>query len=180
MTDCLNRKLNRTKVLIAGLLLLPCLALALPSDRQQPISINSDTADIDNKQGISIYRGNVVMIQGTTRITGDVITIYSTAREITKVVATGGKERAYFEELQSKQQGVVQAWGETIKYDVANETVELLKNAQFAQKGDTFKGEKIDYDISGQTVVAKGASNQGGNGRVQMVIQPKQSHNKQP
>ena len=178
MTDRINQTLNHTKIAIAGLLLAPCLALALPSDRQQPININSDTADIDNKKGISIYRGNVVMTQGTTRITGKVVTIYYSTRKISKVIATGGKERAYYEELQSEQQGMIQAWGKTIEYDLTKDKIELVENAQLAQKGDTFKGDKIDYDISEQTVVAKSAPNQSGSGRVHMVIQPKNNQTK--
>ena len=159
---------------LVGLLFVPLMAMALPADRQQPIKINSDAADIDNKTGVSVYRGDVVMTQGTTRITGDTITIYTKGREVTKVIAQGNKARAYYEELQPGEQGTVQAWGNTIRYDVNGDQIELIKNAQLSQKGDTFKGEKIYYNVALQTVNAKGTPNQGENGRVQMVIQPRQ------
>lgn len=167
--------LPRVKVFVGGLLFIPFIAMALPADRQQPIKINSDTADIDNKKGVSVYRGDVVMTQGTTRITGDIITIYTKGREVTKVIAQGNnKGRAYYEELQPGEQGTVQAWGYTIRYDVNGDQIELIKNAQLSQKGDTFKGEKINYNLAQQTVNAKGTPNKGESGRVQMVIQPKQ------
>lgn len=159
---------------LVGLLMVPFMAMALPADRQQPIKINSDTADIDNKTGISVYRGDVVMTQGTTRITGDIITIYTRDREVTRVIAQGNKTRAYYEELQPGEQGIVQAWGNTIRYDINSDQVELIKNAQLSQKGDNFKGEKIYYNVALQTVNAKGTPDQGENGRVQMVIQPRQ------
>ena len=167
------------KSLTIGLLLMPILALALPSDRQQPINIHSDSADIDNKTGVSVYRGDVIVTQGTTRITGDVVTVYSQGQEVKKVTAQGKAKRAYYEEQQPNDQGVVQAWGFTIQYDIRNDEIVLTKDAQLSQKGDTFKGEKINYDVTRQTVNAQGAVKQGKSGRVQMVIQPKQT-TKQP
>ncbi|WP_257293545.1 lipopolysaccharide transport periplasmic protein LptA [Endozoicomonas sp. YOMI1] len=174
MTRLPQPRARLNKKWLVGLLFVPFMAMALPADRQQPININSDTADIDNKKGVSVYRGDVVMTQGTTRITGDTITIHTRDREVTKVIAQGNKVRAYYEELQPGEQGIVQAWGNTIRYDVDSDQIELIKNAQLSQKGDTFKGEKIDYNLTLQTVNAKGTPNQGDNGRVQMVIQPRQ------
>ncbi|MBO9494592.1 lipopolysaccharide transport periplasmic protein LptA [Thalassotalea sp. G20_0] len=179
MTRLPKPKALLNKQWLVGLLFVPFMAMALPADRQQPIQIDSDTADIDNKKGVSVYRGDVVMTQGTTRITGDVITIYTRDRELTRVIAQGNKARAYYEELQPGEQGIVQAWGNTIRYDVDSDQIELIKNAQLSQKGDTFTGEKIDYNLTLQTVNAKGTPNQGDNGRVQMVIQPRQEKAKQ-
>ncbi|MBO9484429.1 lipopolysaccharide transport periplasmic protein LptA [Salinisphaera sp. G21_0] len=179
MTRLPKPKALLNKQWLVGLLFVPFMAMALPADRQQPIQIDSDTADIDNKKGVSVYRGDVVMTQGTTRITGDVITIYTRDRELTRVIARGNKARAYYEELQPGEQGIVQAWGNTIRYDVDSDQIELIKNAQLSQKGDTFTGEKIDYNLTLQTVNAKGTPNQGDNGRVQMVIQPRQEKAKQ-
>ncbi|WBA80886.1 lipopolysaccharide transport periplasmic protein LptA [Endozoicomonas sp. GU-1] len=174
MTRRPKAKALLNKQWLVGLLFVPFMAMALPADRQQPIQIDSDTADIDNKKGVSVYRGDVVMTQGTTRITGDVITIYTRDRELTRVIARGNKARAYYEELQPGEQGMVQAWGNTIRYDVESDQIELIKNAQLSQKGDTFTGEQIDYNLTLQTVNAKGTPSQGDNGRVQMVIQPRQ------
>ena len=168
----LNKSLFRSLPLLA-ILIVPQLALALASDRGKPIEIESNSADIDNKKGISIYRGDVVMVQGTTRITGDTITVYSKEREVTKVVAEGKTTRAYYEEQQDKDQGTLQAWGHTIDYNVLTENIELIKNAELAQKGDTFKGENIKYNLTLQTLSAKGKPQEGSKGRVQMVIQPK-------
>ena len=55
------------KSLIAGLLcnLAAAAVLALPDDREQPISIKADKAVRDEKQGFTIYSGNVIMEQGS-------------------------------------------------------------------------------------------------------------------
>ncbi|WP_067582738.1 lipopolysaccharide transport periplasmic protein LptA [Endozoicomonas ascidiicola] len=167
--------MSLNKSLIAGLLFIPALAFALPEDRQQPINIRSDTADIDNKKGISIYRGDVIVTQGTTRIVGDTVTVFTSGQEVTKVTAQGKKKRAYYEELQANAQGTVQAWGYTIHYSINKDEIELIRDAQLTQQGDTFKGDKINYDLAKQTVNAKGSQSQSDGGRVQMVIQPKQA-----
>lgn len=168
----LNKSLLCSLPLLAAFIM-PQLALALASDRGKPIEIASDSADIDNKKGISVYRGDVVMVQGTTRITGDTITIYTQQRDVTKVVAEGKSTRAYYEEQQEKGQGTLQAWGHTINYDVLAENIDLIKDAELVQKGDTFKGENIHYNLTLQTVSAKGKPQEGSDGRVQMIIQPR-------
>lgn len=172
-----ERKNSRS--LLGLLFLLPALAMALPSDREQPIEIESNSADIDNKKGVSIYRGDVVMTQGSTRITGDVVTVYTENQEVQKIVAEGFKKRAYYEEQQPDAQGTLQAWGHTIDYKISDEKIYLIKQAQLVQKGDSFKGELIDYDLVQQKVNAKGVENKQGEGRVQMVIQPKSERQEQ-
>ena len=42
-------------------------ALALPSDRSQPISLVADKATYNDKTGITTYTGNVVIEQGTMK-----------------------------------------------------------------------------------------------------------------
>ena len=37
---------------------------ALPSDRDQPIRVQADSAELDDKQGVAVYRGAVVITQG--------------------------------------------------------------------------------------------------------------------
>lgn len=170
----LNKSLLRILPLL-GLLLLSQPGFAAPvAPREKPIEIESNSADLDKKSGVSVYRGDVVMTQGSTRITGDTITIYTAQDEVTKVVAEGKKNRAYFEELQPNEQGLLQAWANTINYDLKAEQINLLKNAELKQKGDTFKGETIEYNISQQTVNARSETGEGSTNRVQMVIHPKQ------
>ena len=169
-----HRLLSFVRQWLIALVLIPVLAQALPGDRQQPINISSDTADVDTKEGISIYRGDVVVTQGTTRITGDIVTVYTNDREVSQVVAVGEGRLAYYEEQQPDDQGTLKAWGESIRYDVHGGQIELIKDARLTQKGDIFTGEKIDYNLTQQTVNARGTREQGAAGRVQMVLQPRQ------
>ncbi|WP_263322172.1 lipopolysaccharide transport periplasmic protein LptA [Endozoicomonas sp. Mp262] len=165
--------MNRIKSFFLVILMLPGIAAALQSDRQKPIEIESNSADLDNKKGISVYRGNVIMTQGSTRIEGDLITIYNDAhRKVTRVVAKG--QRAYYEQQQENGKGKLKAWGNTINYDAAGDRIELLQQGELTQEGDVFKGEKIEYNLKLQTVNASGQpAGNGEKGRVIMVIQPR-------
>ena len=172
----LNNPNNRTSllaILLVPLLLAPQQALALASDREKPINIKSESGESDFENETSIYRGNAVMVQGTTRITGDVITIYMKQRVVTKVIAEAKTTRAYYEEQQDKGKGTLQAWGHTIRYDIQNNTVNLITNAELAQNGDTFKGDTIHYNVTQQTVKAEGSPKEDGNKRIEMVILPR-------
>ena len=78
-----------TLLLFLVLHLLCAEVFARPDDREKPIHITADTAELNDKTGISIYRGDVEMVQGTTILTGDVITIHSSDKKVNKVISIG-------------------------------------------------------------------------------------------
>lgn len=143
-------------------------ALALPSDRDKPIHVKSQRADFDTERGLTVYTGDVVVTQGTTLVTGEVVTIKTVDRKVVEVSSKGGKKPAYYEEDRSGDQGKVKAWGQLIRYNLQANQVELIDNARLHQNGDNFTGEKIVYDTTSKTVNASGNDS----GRVQMVIKP--------
>ena len=48
---------------------------ALSTDRDQDIEIEADSLESDDTKGLAIYKGDVVIVQGTLKITGDHVTI---------------------------------------------------------------------------------------------------------
>ncbi|MBD2835831.1 lipopolysaccharide transport periplasmic protein LptA [Pseudomonas sp. JM0905a] len=155
-------------------------AWALPTDRDQPIRVQADSAELDDKQGVAVYRGNVVITQGTLKITGDTVTITQDANGDVEVFTSVGKP-AYYEQKPSVDKQIVKAYGLTIQYFAANERIILLDQAKVVQEGNTFEGEKIVYDTQRQIVNAGRAT--GGNvttprPRIDMVIQPKKKEQK--
>ena len=48
---------------------------ALESDLEQPIMIEADSLEIDDREGTSLYRGNVDIRQGTIHITADSVKV---------------------------------------------------------------------------------------------------------
>ena len=83
----------RNKLLLICLLLTQIIgvnnAMARSDDRDKPIHITADTAELNDKTGISIYRGDVKMVQGTTILTGDIVTIHSNEATVEKVISIG-------------------------------------------------------------------------------------------
>ncbi|MDP0588605.1 MAG: lipopolysaccharide transport periplasmic protein LptA [Candidatus Endonucleobacter bathymodioli] len=156
-------------------MLIPGIVLALSEDRRKPVGIESDSASLDHKKGMSVFRGSVIMTQGTTQIKGDVVTIYNNKeREVTRVVAEGNRKRAYYAEQQEGVKGKLQAWGMTIDYNISEDQIVLLNEAEVSQGGDILKGERIEYDILQQSVRAIGKFvNDGSKGRVRMIIKPR-------
>ena len=65
-------------------------AYALSSDREQPIEIEADRAEADERARVTIYRGDAVITQGTLRITGETVWIYFNENdEFVKLVSEG-------------------------------------------------------------------------------------------
>lgn len=162
-------------ILSLGTALGSAAAWALPSDRDQPIRIQADTAELDDKQGVAVYRGDVIITQGTLKITGDTVTITQTASGDIDVFTSVGN-LAYYEQKPDVDKDIVKAYGKTIQYFASNERIVLIDQAKVIQEGNTFEGEKIVYDTRRQIVNAGRAT--GSNvstprPRIDMVIQPK-------
>lgn len=147
---------------------------ALPSDRDQPIHIQSDSAERNEKKGITTYRGDVQMDQGTLRIEADKVVIHSLDNQVSMIVATG--KPAHYHQTPEVNKPAVKASGNTIKYMVTEEKLQLIKNASLVQNdGTTMTGERINYDMKDAVVKAAGQTN---SKRIHMVIPPKSERQK--
>ncbi|MCP3849904.1 MAG: lipopolysaccharide transport periplasmic protein LptA [Gammaproteobacteria bacterium] len=181
---------NKAKQLLSGVLLslslfsFPISAIALSSDRNQPINLEADHADIDDLKGISIYTGNVILTQGSMVIKSNKLTLYNDENnELVKAVAVGlNKKLATFKQRPEGKDKDFRARAITMIYYLDKDKIHLLKNAYVWQAGDTFSGDKIIYDTKKETVLASSVKNKNGTpvssgGRVKVTIQPK-SQNK--
>jgi lipopolysaccharide export system protein LptA len=146
-------------------------ALALPEDQQQPIRISADQALRNEKEGITVYSGNVEMEQGSLHISADRITIYRIVEEADKIVAKG--QPAQLQQQPDPNKGPVKASAGVIEYYKIEERVHLKHDARIEQDGSRVTGETIDYYIAEQLVKA-GSSRANDDSRVQVVI-PAQS-----
>ena len=162
--------LNALLTVVISTLSAPLWALA--SDKEQPIHISSDSAERNEKKGITIYTGSVQMEQGTLRIDADKVVIHSVNNEISKIVATG--KPAEYRQKPSPQKQMVIAKGDTIEYMLDVEKLFLINNASLRQNdGTIMTGKRIDYDIKESLVKAESSKTNTKNDRIHMVIQPK-------
>ncbi len=166
---------NLSALLLAGCCLLPAMASALPSDSEQPIHIQADTADLDDKKGTAIYRGDVVITQGTLKITGHTVTLVQGKSGDVEYFKSVGNQ-AYYEQIPNEGDDLLKAWGNTIEYFLPKDTIVITDQAKVSQSGNTTRGEKITYNIK-QEQVNVGRAQPGSvskpEPRVHMVIQPK-------
>lgn len=156
-------------------------AWALPTDRDQPIHIQSDDAQLDDKQGIATYTGNVIITQGSMKITGNKVTITrSAAGDVDVFTAVGNL--AYYEQKPAVDKQIVQAYAVTIQYHAALDRIVLIDKAKVINEGNTTEGEKIVYDTVKQVANAgraTGANVTAPRPRIDMVIQPKKKTDEQ-
>ncbi len=163
-----NLSLRSAVLAIAGTALaLPC--LALPDDRQQPISIESDYAERNEKTGRTVYRGNVVISQGSVLIAADEITLHVDNNKINRIECEGTP--ASYQQKPEIDGAIMIARANHIDYLPATNKLTLKQNAMLSRDGTIIKGDSIDYDINKQTWKAKG-DNQGQQKRIQLVIPP--------
>lgn len=156
---------------LLALALLPVEAGALSSDRDQPMQIEADRVELDDAAGVSVYRGNVKVVQGTLVLTGDVMTVYTKGEQVEKVIMEG-KPATYRQRPDGKDQDV-RARALRMEYYTTPERVVLLGKAEVDQQGDKLRSERIDYDIASDKVRA---GTQAPNERVRITIQPRKQN----
>ena len=153
--------------------LAPRPGLALPDDRNQPIYIQSDRAERDERKGTTVYTGDVEIDQGSLHISADRVTIAMDGDQVTRIDAVGAPAKMH--QKPSPEREPVYARATTIQYDVAREILTLIEKAAVTQEGSTVKGERIEYFVQEQRVKASSGSAESGASRVQMVIQPRRA-----
>lgn len=149
-------------------LLTSALAGAQPPDREQPISIRSDRADYAAGKGV--YEGNVIIEQGSLYITADRVTVFEENQTVERLVAHGKPARFH----QTDTDEELRASANTVEYHVGEEQIVLLRNATVDRAGSEIHGNRIVYDSRKKTVSAEGDA-QSADGRVKMILQPRQA-----
>ncbi len=166
--------MRRIRVLFLALLTgIAAPAVAQSSDSSQPIRIQADSATLDDRKNVAIYTGNVIITQGSMRLTGARVTLtLDNAGEVQKLVSNGSPATFRQTPAGGKQ---VDARAQTIEYHADTERVVLIQNAFLEQAGNTFQGQRVHYDIQRQVVDAGRAIAEEGDSaeRIEIVIQPR-------
>ena len=165
----------RLALLLCCLFTHPPAALALDSDRNQPVLLEADQATLSDREGVGVYRGNVIVRQGTMRITGDVLTLYSRNGHIVRAIMEGNP--ATFRQRPEGKPEDVRARARRMDYEAEKDRIVLTGRAVVWQGGDVFRSERIVYDIARDRVeaggTADGKTGKGGEGgRVHIILQP--------
>ena len=141
-------------------------AFALDSDSMQPIELAADSVDFNEAEGLSIYKGDVDLRQGSIRLRGDLVTVYQDGLDPKKVVAEGRPVK--FEQRIDK--GQVKGEALRVEYEVNSENIILIGDAVLTQGKDSMRSDRIVYDRINSVVKAGAAAK--GKQRVRITIQP--------
>jgi lipopolysaccharide export system protein LptA len=142
-------------------------AHGLSEDHRQPIQIQADSVEIDDKQGVSVYRGNVRLTQGSIVLLANTLTVHHPNRKMEKAIAEG--KPAHYRELLDNRPGELRAQASRMEYLATQDRLVLSGSARVWQGGNEFAGDVIDYDIAKDLVRARGGSSAK---RVEVIIQP--------
>lgn len=154
--------------LIACLLAAPG-ALALTTDTEQPIYIDSDSQNLDMKSHQVTFSGDVKLKQGSINIHADkVIVTRNTSNDALEQIDAFG-DPATFSQLTDEGK-TLKGQAQELHYNVAEDQLVMVTDAELAQDESLIRGNTITYKISSQKLMADGGENE----RVTTVLQPAQ------
>ena len=131
---------------------------ALSNDKQQDIVIEADSAEMDDVKGITIYRGDVIVVQGSIHMTGHTMTVYNDDTGEMELVIMQGTPATY-KQLPDDSEIYDEAEALQMEYYALKDYVILIDNALVTQEGLRFSGSRIEYDTVLSRVKAKGLTN---------------------
>ncbi|KAA6186109.1 lipopolysaccharide transport periplasmic protein LptA [Thiohalocapsa marina] len=161
---------------LTGALLLAALTGAAPlaaleGDDEQPLYIEADAAELDEKQSISLYIGNVEVRQGSMHIYADEALVqHKPNRKPQKIIAIG--QPARYRQLFDDDPDEVHGRALRMEYETDRDEITLIDEAELTQGADRFASDRIVYNRTTGRVVA-GTSAQGSE-RVRIRIEPDQ------
>lgn len=158
----------RLVLLLLAFAACPTGAGALSTDREQPVRIDADSASLDDGKRIATYRGDVVIVQGTLRISGDLVTMYFDENyDLANLVAEGEPAR-----FNQQQDGGPAQTGEAarIEYQVESGAMLFVGGAEIVQGEFRMQAEHIDYDSVTGNIQGTGAETESGGRRVSITL----------
>jgi lipopolysaccharide export system protein LptA len=157
----------------------PGAALLPGGGSREPINVSANKLDYFDKEQKAVYTGNVVAVQGETRLNASVLTIYfdrkpdASGAAGTAPAAKAGPGGANSGLRRMEGQGPVAitskdqiGTGDALIYDKPTNKFYLIGNVALSQGENVTRGDMLTYDLaSGQAIVSS-------KGRVHTLIVP--------
>lgn len=178
----LNRKTLVSFLVTCFLCVYSLIAGALSTDKDQPIEVEADYAELDDEKGVTIYEGNVIVTQGSMRINGDKMTVtYNEDDDLDTLIVTGLP--AHYQQMPDDSEVPDEAEALQMEYHSLKNLIVLINEALVKQEGLRFSGNRIEYDTEKSKVYAHSshtvkeqtsdAKTENRNDRVKLTIKPK-------
>jgi lipopolysaccharide export system protein LptA len=164
-------------------LALACTALpaaADKSDREKEINVGADQLFADDKARTSVFEGNVVVTQGTMRITAAKVTVKEDAERYKSYVATGSP--VTFRQRRDKAEDYIEGWAARAEFDDRSAMLKLFDRARLKSVQGEITGDVITYDTNRELFEVSGGPQSGlPSSRVKATLIPqKKDDNKAP
>jgi lipopolysaccharide export system protein LptA len=153
--------------LLASLLLVATQpAVALKSDRQQPLDVKADSTEGSLGDGTATLRGNVEIRQGTLLIRADIASVDKVEGRVRRFELNGNPVHL---QQEIEEQGLVSAEARKVEYEVATGIVTLTGAADVNHPQYHISGEVLRYDMNIQHFEGSGDDEQG---RIRIRLDP--------
>jgi len=156
-------------LLLATLGALAAPLAALESDQDQPVYLESDSAELDDQKALSIYRGSVIVTQGSVEIRADEVHMHHHPDRRPRLIIATGSPATYRQAVDGEGKEM-QAEALRMEYQPDRDEIVLIGEAVVFQGEDTLRSDRVIYDRRAALVKA-GASAQGKE-RVRIRINP--------
>ena len=169
-----NRSFLKVSILGLGLCAYSAISFALPSDRNQPISLLADRATYNEKSGITTYTGNVIIEQGSMKINAaSIVANLNANKKISTVTASGSP--AKFQQQLETNRGIARGEAQKIVYNAETGILKLTGNAYLYQDGASIRGNALTYSMNKGDIEVSGGGSGTSKGRIQIIIPPSSS-----
>ncbi len=150
------------------------------ADREKPIYLEADRAtveDVNRKESnrVSVFTGNVILTQGTLRISADKVIMKEDLHGFRYATAIG--DLVSFRQKRDGLNEYVEGWSQRVEYDSKTDKIELFRQARLKRGSDEVQGDYISYDMKTEFFKVIGSKERGDetgpDKRVRITIQPK-------
>jgi lipopolysaccharide export system protein LptA len=157
--------------------------LAEKADSEKPLNYEANRGECDDLKQVCVLVGDVVLVKGTIRMTGERVQIRKDPEgyQYGVVEAAPGKVATFRQRRDSSKAGVeeyVEGHAERIEYDEKADTIKLIRRASVRLlendvQRDELRGDSITYDQRNSRYFVSGGTPTdaaGGDGRVRGTI----------
>ncbi len=149
-------------------------AMAERADREKEIVGVADRSVVDDAKKVLTLEGNVVVTQGTMRITSSRVTVQEDAQKNKLYIASGAP--VTFRQKRDNVDEWVDGQAQRAEFDEKNDVIKLFERARVKSGANELTGDFISYDMKREVAEVAGAppgkTPPANAGRVKVIILP--------
>jgi lipopolysaccharide export system protein LptA len=152
-------------------------AHAEKADRDKAVNLEADRVNLDDKNKVTVFDGNVQLTQGSLIIRTERLVVHQDADGMQKAFAYGGAGGlARFRQKREAKDDFVEGEAERIEQDDRADKTEFFGRAHVHSGLDDLRGNYISYDAKSESYYVTGGAPGAAasrDARVHAIIQPK-------